>query len=67
MPLFSSELTRRLGGLVPPSREPLPGLAPRWVRRHPRLSLGLVAGFLCLSYLLMVNPYWHVTPDSGLG
>jgi hypothetical protein len=56
----------RLGEVVPPAPEKIPDLAPPIAKHHFRLFACLAASSVCASYLLMVNRYWHFTPDSAV-
>lgn len=56
----------RLGEVIPPEPQKIPDLAPPIARRHLRLFACLGACLVCAAYLLMVNRYWHFTPDSAV-
>ncbi|MCD6415414.1 MAG: glycosyltransferase family 39 protein [Planctomycetes bacterium] len=44
----------------------LPPLAPDFSTRRRPFVKASVALFIIAGYLLLVNPYWHFTPDSGV-
>ncbi len=55
-----------LGRLVAAEPELVSGLAPRSMVARFRLFTVLAAAFICVSYALLLNPYWHYTSDSAL-
>lgn len=51
---------------MPAEPESVADLAPEVAQRHFGLFAGLAAAFICVLYLLLLNPYWHYTSDSAL-
>ena len=66
MPSRLRRLTDRLGALMPPEPQEFSDLAPRLLQRHVKAFAVFVVAFLVVSYLLMVNRYWHLAADSGV-
>ncbi|MBS3762516.1 MAG: glycosyltransferase family 39 protein [Planctomycetes bacterium] len=64
MVTFLGKLKGRLTTAAPDANLD-PELMPAIVRRHPRLFVMVVMFLILGSYGLLINPFWHVTPDSA--